>query len=346
MKEKQDIRTLHLDDIIKFCEYNNQPKFRAKQIWQWLWQKRAIGFDEMTSLSVRLRNLLDNQFTIKPIKIHTSNKSLDGTIKYSFKLYDNHLVEGVLIPSKNRLTACISSQVGCSLACGFCATGTLSLKRNVHASEIYDQVFLLNNEAIQKFNRPVSNIVYMGMGEPLLNYNAVLSSINFITSKIGLAMSPKRITVSTAGIAKMISKLADDQVKFNLAISLHSASDSIRNKLMPINEKIDLSKLTESIKYFYEKTGIRVTYEYILFKDINDSLEDAKLLTKFAKNIPCKVNLIEYNTVENLPYIKSSNNVTNNFISHLEKNNILVTLRKSKGKDIAAACGQLVNKLY
>lgn len=184
------------------------------------------------------------------------------------------------------------------------------------------------------------------MGEPLLNYNAVLSSINFITSKIGLAMSPKRITVSTAGIAKMISKLADDQVKFNLAISLHSASDSIRNKLMPINEKIDLSKLTESIKYFYEKTGIRVTYEYILFKDINDSLEDAKLLTKFAKNIPCKVNLIEYNTVENLPYIKSSNNVTNNFISHLEKNNILVTLRKSKGKDIAAACGQLVNKLY
>ena len=345
MKEKKDIRALQLDEIIKFCELNNQPKFKGNQIWQWLWQKRALSFNEMTSLSINFRKTLDNSFLIRPIKIHNSYKSVDGTIKYSFKLYDRHLVEGVLIPSKNRLTACISSQVGCSLACGFCATGTLKLSRNIHASEIYDQAFLLNNEAIQKFNRPISNIVYMGMGEPLLNYNAVLSSINFITSKTGLGMSAKRITVSTAGIAKMIKKLADDRVKFNLAISLHSANDITRSKLMPINEKIDLYKLNESIKYFYQKTRIKATYEYILFKDVNDSLEDAKLLAKFAKNTPCKINLIEYNHVDNLPYSKSSNNMTNSFISYLEKNNIIVTLRKSKGKDIAAACGQLVNKL-
>jgi len=345
MKEKKDIRALQLEDVVKFCEANNQPKFNGSQIWQWLWQKRALSFNEMTSLSINFRKTLDNSFVIRPIKIHNCNKSVDGTIKYSFKLYDKHLVEGVLIPSKNRLTACISSQVGCGLACGFCATGTLKLKRNIHASEIYDQAFLLNNEAKQRFNRPISNIVYMGMGEPLLNYNAVLSSINFITSKIGLGMSAKRITVSTAGIAKMIKKLADDEVKFNLAVSLHSADEVTRSKLMPINEKIDLHKLKESIKYFYQKTRTKVTYEYILFKDVNDSIEDAKLLAKFAKNTPCKINLIEYNHVDNLPYSKSTNNITNSFISYLEKNNVIVTLRKSKGKDIAAACGQLVNKL-
>ena len=344
MKEKKDIRLLKLEDIVSFCSSNNQPKFRAKQIWEWLWTKRATSFNDMTSLSISFRLLLNDSFVINPIKIHKIIKSLDGTIKYSFKLYDNHLIEGVLIPSKNRLTACISSQVGCSLSCKFCATGTLKLKRNINAAEIYDQVFLLNNEAIQKFHKPISNIVYMGMGEPLLNYNSVISSINFITSKEGLAMSPKRITVSTAGIAKMIKKLADDKIKFNLAISLHSANDVIRNGLMPINEKIDLFELTESIKYFYEKTNIRVTYEYILFKNINDSLKDAKQLLKYAKNTPCKINLIEYNTVESLPYSKSSSNSTNRFIEYLEDNNIIVNLRRSKGKDIAAACGQLVNK--
>ena len=345
MREKKDIRLLKLEDIVSFCSSNNQPKFRAKQIWEWLWTKRAISFDDMTSLSISLRILLNDNFIINPIKIHKIIKSLDGTIKYSFQLYDNHFVEGVLIPSNNRLTACISSQVGCSLSCKFCATGTLKLKRNINAAEIYDQVFLLNNEAIQKFHKPISNIVYMGMGEPLLNYNSVLSSINFITSEVGLAMSPQRITVSTAGIAKMIKKLADDKIKFNLAISLHSANDIIRNGLMPINEKINLHELKESIKYFYEKTNIRVTYEYILFKNINDSLKDAKQLLRYAKNTPCKINLIEYNAVESLPYSKSSNNATNKFIKYLEENNIIVNLRRSRGKDIAAACGQLVNKL-
>ena len=299
----------------------------------------------MTSLSKEIRKLLHEHFSIKNIKIHNAERSLDGTIKYSFQLHDNLLIEGVLIKSKKRLTACISSQVGCSLACKFCATGTLKLERNLTASEIYSQVFILNNEALSHFGKPLTNIVYMGMGEPLLNYKHLLNSIHFITSDEGLSISPKRITVSTAGIAKMIKKLADDQVKFNLAISLHSASEKKRNSLMPLNEKINLIELQEAVKYFYTKTGTRVTYEYILFKDLNDKIEDAQNLIKFAKKIPCKINLIEYNSVDNLSYQKSSNKVTESFMQLLEKHKIIVNLRKSKGKDIAAACGQLANKL-
>ncbi|MDB4126725.1 23S rRNA (adenine(2503)-C(2))-methyltransferase RlmN [Flavobacteriales bacterium] len=345
MEEKKDIRNTSVEDLQKFCAEHKLPKFRAKQIQEWLWKKKAVSFDEMTSLSKPMRDLFANHFIINAVKIHKGERSVDGTIKYSLQLHDKLLVEGVLIPSKNRLTACVSSQVGCSLACEFCATGTLKLARNLTAAEIYDQVFILNEEAISNFGKPLSNIVYMGMGEPLLNYNAVLKSINLITTEKGLGMSPKRITVSTAGISKMIKKLGDDGARFNLAISLHSATDSKRDILMPINQKINLEELRESVRYFYDKTASRVTYEYILFKDLNDSIEDAQKLVQFTKASPCKINLIEYNTVDNLPYEKSSNRVTENFMKYLEERNILVTLRKSKGKDINAACGQLVNKL-
>jgi len=345
MDKKKDIRNLKLIEISNFCNNNNLQKFRAKQIWEWLYKKRVISFQEMTSLSKQIRDLLNTHFTLNAVKIHKAERSIDKTIKYSFQLHDKLLVEGVLIPSLKRLTACISSQVGCSLACEFCATGTLKLERNLTAAEIYDQVYMLNEEAISNFGKPLTNIVYMGMGEPLLNYKAVINSIDLITSDQGLGMSPRRITVSTAGISKMIKKLADDEVKFNLAISLHSASDSKRELLMPINKKINLEELRESVRYFYDKTSNRITYEYILFKDLNDSLEDAQKLAKFAKASPCKINLIEYNSVDDLPYEKSSNRVTDNFIEYLEKQNIIVNLRKSKGKDISAACGQLVNKL-
>ena len=345
MSEKKDIRELSLEQIQEFCLEHKMPKFRAKQVWEWLWKKRAVSFEEMTSLSKDLRELFYNNFAINAIKIHKAERSIDGTIKYSLQLHDKLLVEGVIIPSKNRLTACVSSQVGCSLACEFCATGTMKLDRNLSASEIYDQVFILNEEAISNFGKPLSNIVYMGMGEPLLNYKALLGSVKFITTEQGLGMSPKRITVSTAGIAKMIMKLADDDVKFNLAISLHTASNSKRDILMPLNQKIKLEELRESVQYFYDKTGSRITYEYILFKDLNDSLEDAQKLVQFAKVSPCKINLIEYNTVDDLPYEKSSNKVTENFIKFLEEKKLIVNLRRSKGKDIAAACGQLVNKL-
>ena len=345
MNDKKDIRSLTLEEIVRFCENHNLHKFRAKQIWEWLWKKRATSFEEISSLPKNIRKLLSNNFCLYPIKIHLAERSEDGTIKYSFQLHDKLLIEGVLIPSKRRLTACVSSQVGCSLACEFCATGTLKLKRNVTAAEIYDQVYILNKESLSIFGKPISNVVYMGMGEPLLNYKSVLNSIDFITTKKGLAMSPKRITVSTAGISKMIKKLGDDNVKFNLAISLHSASDSIRDILMPLNKKINLTELRDSVRYFFDKTGIRATYEYILFKDLNDSIEDAQNLVNFTKASPCKINLIEYNTVDNLPYEKSSNKVTENFIKYLQAQNLIVNLRKSKGKDIAAACGQLVNKL-
>lgn len=345
MDKKKDIRNLKLIEISNFCNNNNLQKFRAKQIWEWLYKKRVISFQEMTSLSKQIRDLLNTHFTLNAVKIHKAERSIDKTIKYSFQLHDKLLVEGVLIPSLKRLTACISSQVGCSLACEFCATGTLKLERNLTAAEIYDQVYMLNEEAISNFGKPLTNIVYMGMGEPLLNYKAVINSIDLITSDQGLGMSLRRITVSTAGISKMIKKLADDEVKFNLAISLHSASDSKRELLMPINKKINLEELRESVRYFYDKTSNRITYEYILFKDLNDSLEDAQKLAKFARASPCKINLIEYNSVDDLPYEKSSNRVTDNFIEYLEKQNIIVNLRKSKGKDISAACGQLVNKL-
>ncbi len=345
MERKRDIRDISVENLQKFCATHKLPRFRAQQVWEWLWKKRATSFNEMTSLSKTMRHLFAQYFIINPVKIHKGERSIDGTIKYSLQLHDKLLVEGVLIPSKKRLTACVSSQVGCSLACEFCATGTLKLERNLTAAEIYDQVFILNEEAISNFGKPLSNIVFMGMGEPLLNYNALLVSINFITTEQGMGISPKRITVSTAGIAKMIKKIADDEVRFNLAISLHSASNSKRDVLMPINQKINLTELRDSVRYFYDKTGSRVTYEYILFKDLNDSIEDAKKLAQFAKASACKINLIEYNPVDDLPYQKSSNKVTERFIAYLQEKNIIANLRKSKGKDINAACGQLANKL-
>ena len=345
MNTKKDIRNIDKQELIEFFISKKIPKFRANQVYEWLWKKRAISFDEMTSLSKELRELLKEYFVINAVKIHKAEKSIDGTAKYSLKLHDNNLVEGVLIPSKKRLTACVSSQVGCSLACNFCATGTLKLERNLSYSEIYDQVFILNEEAKLNFGRSLSNIVFMGMGEPLLNYDNLLKGINLITTEKGLAISAKRITVSTAGISKMITKLADDNVKFHLAISLHSAKDNTREELMPINRAIPLEKLQDSIRYFYDKTGSRITYEYILFSNINDSLEDAHELVKFSRISPCKINLIEYNPVDDLSYTKSSNKKTNDFIHFLENKNVIVNLRKSKGKDINAACGQLVNKL-
>ena len=345
MSDKKDIRTFTFEQIQTFCLENNLPKFRAKQLQEWLWKKRATSFDEMTSLSKEMRDLFVEYFVINAVKIHKAERSIDSTIKYSMQLHDKNLVEGVLIPSKKRITACISSQVGCSLDCTFCATGTLKLERNLDTAEIYDQVFILNEEAVSSFGKPLSNIVFMGMGEPLLNYNNLLESVELITTDKGLRMSPKRITVSTAGIAKMIKRLGDDEVKFNLAISLHTASDSKRNILMALNKKVKLADLRKSISYFYDKTGSRVTYEYILFKDLNDNIEDAQKLVQFAKVSPCKINLIEYNKVDGVDYEKASNKRTENFMSYLEEKNIIVNLRKSKGKDIAAACGQLVNKL-
>ena len=342
---KKDIREISQEELEQFFLENNQQKFRIKQLNEWIWGKGANSFDQMSSLSKDLRELLNEKFEFKSAKIDQEFKSSDGTIKFSFKLFDDKLVEGVLIPSKKRVTACISSQIGCSLDCTFCATGTMGLSRNLSSSEIFDQVFKLNEESERNYGRLLTNIVFMGMGEPLLNYNNLLKAIHHITSEKGMGISPRRITVSTAGLSKQIIKLADDKVKFNLAISLHSAIDEIRSKIMSINDSVNLQTLKESIRYFYEKTNNRVTYEYILFKDLNDDLDAARRLAAFCRISPCKVNLIEYNTVEGLNFEKSTEENTEGFIEFLEHRNIIVHLRRSKGKDINAACGQLVNKL-
>ena len=342
---KKDIREISQKELEQFFLENNQQKFRIKQLNEWLWEKGANSFDQMSSLSKNLRELLNEKFEFKSAKIDQEFKSTDGTIKFSFKLFDDKLVEGVLIPSKKRVTACISSQIGCSLDCTFCATGTMGLSRNLSSSEIFDQVFKLNEESDKNYGKSLTNIVFMGMGEPLLNYNNLLKAIHHITSEKGMGVSPRRITVSTAGLSKQIMKLADDEVKFNLAISLHSAIDEIRSEIMSINNSVNLQTLKESIRYFYEKTNNRVTYEYILFKDLNDDLDAARRLAAFCRISPCKVNLIEYNTIDGFDFEKSTEENTQGFIEFLEHRNIIVHLRKSKGKDIDAACGQLVNKL-
>jgi 23S rRNA (adenine2503-C2)-methyltransferase len=345
MSQKQNIRTFSKAELKDFFIKQNEKTFRAKQVYEWLWKKGATSFDEMTNLSFGVREMLAENFVFNAVVVAEEQISADRTIKDAFKLHDGNITEGVLIPGKKRMTACISSQVGCSLSCEFCATGKLERLRNIDAEEIFDQVVLIKNQAERHYQKPLSNIVYMGMGEPLLNYSNVLRSIEMITSEEGLAMSPKRITVSTAGIAKMIKQLGDDEVKFNLALSLHAATDAKRSQIMSINETNSLEALSEALVYFHEKTGSRVTFEYIIFKDFNDTLEDAKDLAAFCKAVPCKINIIEYNPIDDAQFQKADPEKTDKFAAFLENTfNLIVNVRRSRGKDIDAACGQLANK--
>tara|TARA_B100000508_G_scaffold140085_2_gene140017 strand:- start:25323 stop:26387 length:1065 start_codon:yes stop_codon:yes gene_type:complete len=344
MEEKIDIRKLSIDDLKQALTAAGEKAFRAKQIYEWLWQKNAMSFDEMTNLSKSLREFLTAHYFIDHISLDEQQVSSDRTIKCAFNVGVGKVVEGVLIPTKTRMTACISSQVGCSLACEFCATGRLKLLKNLSAGEIVDQVVHLMRLAEGRYEKNLSNIVYMGMGEPLLNYNNVLESIEKITGEDGLGMSPKRITISTAGIAKQIKRLGDDEVKFNLALSLHAANDQKRDKIMSINETNNLEALADALRYFYDKTGTRVTYEYIIFRDFNDELEDARELAEFCKVIPCKVNIIEYNPIDDGEFQQADTKKVDRFAAFLEERNIIVNIRRSRGKDIDAACGQLANK--
>lgn len=342
--KKLDLRRQNLDQIKDWLRENQEPSFRAKQIWEWLWQKSVTDIDAMSNLSLKLRQTLKESFEILPVKIDKVQISSDRTIKSGFRLHDGYLVEGVLIPTDSRMTACISSQVGCSLTCKFCATGYMNRERNLEASEIYDQVILIKQQAEENYQAPLTNIVYMGMGEPLLNYAAMIESVNRITAEDGLNWSPKRITVSTAGIAKMIRKLGDDNVKFNLALSLHAANDVKRNQIMPINESNTLENLAEALNYFYEKTENKITLEYIVFHGFNDTLEDAHDLLKFCRKVPSKVNIIEYNPISEANYVNADPLAIEKFAAYLEKNRVIVNVRRSRGKDIDAACGQLAIK--
>ncbi len=346
MIRKPNIRKHTLPELEALFVSMGEKKFRAKQVYEWLWQRGAGSFGEMSNLSKALRETLEAAFAIDKVQIRDEQRSNDGTIKYAFLLATGHEVEGVLIPTAKRVTACVSSQAGCSLSCAFCATGFLDLKHNLHHYEIFDQVQLLKDKAEAEYGRPLSNIVYMGMGEPLLNYRNVLGSIERVTAEDGLGMSPRRITVSTAGIAKMIKKLADDDVKFEFALSLHAANDEKRSKMMAINESNSLEVLREALEYFYEKTHTRVTFEYCIFKDFNDSLEDARELAAFTRFIPSKVNVIEYNPVPEAGFLNTTPERMEAFISYLEKANVIVNVRRSRGKDVDGGCGQLALKRW
>lgn len=342
---KQNIRSFSKEEIGEYLESIGEKKFRLQQIWEWLWQKHAFDFQSMSNLSKELRTNLEEKFTLPSLSIDTTQVSEDGTVKSRFKTHDGFKVEGVLIPTAERLTACVSSQIGCSLSCKFCATGFMERERNLSFDEIYDEVVLLNQQAMRIYKKKLTNIVFMGMGEPLLNYKNVLKSIERITAPDGLGMGSRRITVSTAGVSKMIRQLGDDQVKFKLAVSLHAPNDKKRNEIMPINETNDLKTLIDALNYFYKQTKSEITFEYILFDNFNDSLEDAAELMKIYRQVPADlVNIIEYNPIEFARFKKPAEEKTEAFMQFLDKNRVNARLRKSRGKDIDAACGQLANK--
>jgi 23S rRNA (adenine2503-C2)-methyltransferase len=342
--QKRDIRKLKLEELKEFFVQQGDKPFRAQQVYEWLWKKSARDFAQMTNLSLPTRELLKEHFTINHILVDTLQRSSDGTIKNAVKLHDGLIVESVLIPTETRITACVSSQVGCSLDCKFCATARLKRMRNLNPDEIYDQVVAIKQQAELFFGRPLTNIVFMGMGEPLLNYANVIAAIDKITSPEGLNMASRRITLSTVGVAKMIRKMADDGVKFNLAVSLHSAINSTRSSIMPINETNSLEELSEALKYWYKKTKRKVTYEYVVWKGINDKEEDALALATFCGIVPSKVNLIEYNPIDDGEFQQASEKSIAVYQRILENHGILSHIRKSRGKDFDAACGQLANK--
>lgn len=342
--EKKDIRSLSKSELQDFFESIGEKSYRGTQVFEWLWNKSVHSFEEMTNLSKEIRKELDKKFVINHIEVDHLQKSEDGTIKNAVKLFDDLTVESVLIPTETRSTACVSSQVGCSLNCTFCATARLKRMRNLNPDEIYDQVVAIDKQSRIYYNRPLSNIVFMGMGEPLMNYRNVLAAIDKITSEEGLGMSPRRITVSTSGVPKMIKRLADDEVRFHLAVSLHSAIQEKREKIMPFARSFTLDDLREALEYWYEKTRRRITYEYIVWDRVNDSEEDIAALVEFCRHVPCKVNLIEYNPIDDGDFRQASGTAVQNYIDALERSGIGVTVRRSRGKDIDAACGQLANK--
>ena len=343
-EDKKDIRALSKEELRTFFVENGDKAFRGNQVYEWLWSKSAHNFADMTNITKATREMLENNFVINHINVDTIQRSEDGTVKNAVRLHDGLVVESVLIPTDTRTTACVSSQVGCSLDCSFCATARLKRMRNLGADEIYDQVVAIDKESRLYHNHPLSNIVFMGMGEPLMNYNNVLKAIEMITSEEGLGMSPKRIMVSTSGVPKMIKKLADDDVKFKLAVSLHSAIDEIRSRIMPFSKAFPLADLREALEYWYRKTKSKISYEYVVWKDINDNKESIDALIKFCKYVPCKVNLIEYNPIDDGEFQQASDESINAYIKALENAGIVVKVRRSRGKDIDAACGQLANK--
>jgi 23S rRNA (adenine2503-C2)-methyltransferase len=333
-----------MDALIQTLKEMGEPSFRAKQISEWLWKKNAGSFDAMKNIPVSLQKKLAEKYSLSKLKIVAEQKSMDKTTKFKLQLYDGNHIEMVLIPLSKRVTVCISSQVGCALGCAFCATGKMGFVRDLTAYEIYEQVIFANELSLQRYNGKLSNVVIMGMGEPLLNMDNVCEAISRVTSDQGMAMSPSRITLSTAGIADKIKHFADRNTGVHFAISLHTANDLKRKQLMPIAKNHSLSDISKALVYYHDKTNERITIEYLLLADVNDSLEDAQELALFCRSFPVKINIIEYNFNPNALFDRASKERTDEFVAFLLSKNMLVQLRNSRGKDIDAACGQLIIK--
>lgn len=342
-ENKRDIRKLSIVELSEFLTEHNEKSFRAKQIMQWIWEKGVTDFGAMNNISLSVRGLLSEYFYFATIEQDCVQEATDGTLKTAWRLSDGLVTESVLIPGGDRWTVCVSSQVGCKLGCRFCATGGMGFKRDLTSGEIFDQIIAARAGAEAR-GSSLSNIVFMGMGEPMLNYDNLMEAISHITDEKGLGMSPYRITVSTAGIPDGIRRLADGGVRFNLAVSLHSAKNSVRSSLMPVNNAYPLEKVAEALRYFVEKTQTRPTFEYLLLSGVNDSLDDAKALAEYCKQFPIKINVIEYNSTDGSEFSRSSERQRDAFVAFLEQRNMIVNVRRSKGMDIAAACGQLANK--
>ena len=344
MEAKPDFRSLRREEVRAHFAAWAEPAYRADQVYDWLWSKGAQSFEEMSNLPKALRIKLTEEFEFRPQRIESVQRSTDGTLKNAVRLHDGLVVESVLIPTEKRITACVSSQVGCAMGCAFCATARLKRMRNLEPDEIYDQVRAIDEQGRSEFGRPLTNIVFMGMGEPLMNYKNTIEAIDRITSPKGLGMSPKRITLSTVGLPKMIRKLADDGVKFNLAVSLHSARDEVRAKIMHVNDVAPIEELRSSLEYWYAATKRKVTFEYVVWRDVNDQPEDIRALVELAKRVPCKVNLIEYNSIGDERFSQASPEVLQDYVDALARISVMAKVRHSRGKDIDAACGQLANK--
>lgn len=357
-KEKQhggfpNIRRLSREKIAELMAALGEPTYRANQLHRWLYSNQTLDFEEMSSFGKQLRQKLSSGWSIRPASLADSESepmepnstTLFPTAKLLIRLEDGELVESVLIPSEERMTACISTQVGCPLRCTFCATGLMGFRRNIVASEITDQVFLLDAEALKRYERGLSNIVFMGMGEPLLNLDNVFESIRTLTEQdYRFSISEKKITISTIGLPAEMERIARSGLKTKLAISLHSADQSIRERMMPIAIDISLDRLAKAINSYNTITGQPVTLVYMLLEGVNDSPEDARKLVRFAKRVLCKINLIDYNSIVTLRFKPGCSSSKTMFIQQLLDAGLLVTVRKSQGAAINAACGQLATR--
>jgi len=335
---KADLKNYTLDELESFIAGCGKERYRAKQIFKWLYQKDAVNFGEMTNLSREFRKQLEESAGISSLVPETVEVSRDGTRKYLFRLADNNAIESVLIPEEDRSTLCISSQVGCAMACEFCLTGTFRLARNLTTAEIVNQVCAVKKEV------ELRNIVFMGMGEPLANLDNVVRALRIITAPDGLQFSTRRVTVSTAGLVPELDMLGK-AVTVNLAVSLNATTDGVRSRLMPINRKYPLRVLLDACRRFPLPARRMITFEYVMISGVNDTLEDAKRLVRLISNIPSKVNLIPFNEHEGCSLRKSDQDTIDLFHRYLLDKHVTVITRASRGDDISAACGQLRGKM-